>query len=353
MAKTQNFKGRGATISPDNRYTEIRRESFDDGWSTDEQLEKIQTQLFIDNAKKIITYNNSPDVPFDRSINPYKGCEHGCVYCFARPTHAWLDLSPGIDFETKIFHKPDAPELLKKELGHKNYVPAPISLGINTDAYQPVERKLGLTRQILEILVEHKHPLVIVTKSALIERDLDLLHEAAEQQLVRVVMSMTTLKRDLARRMEPRAAAPQRRLDVIQNLTLAGIPVSVLMAPIIPVLNDSEIETMLEAVREAGARNAGYVILRLPHELDSMFVDWLEKNEPLKAKHIMQRVCDLRGGKTYDSTFGKRMRGEGVFAELIAQRFKLARQKLSFPGSLPLRSDLFMPPSLDGQLKLL
>ncbi len=352
MSNSHYLKGRGATLSPDNRYSVTQREAIDDGWYQDEQPEKIPTQLLIDSAKKIITYNQSPDVPFDRSINPYKGCEHGCVYCFARPTHAWLDLSPGIDFETKLFYKPDAPLLLKKELAHKNYTPAPISLGINTDAYQPVERQLGLTRQILEVLVEHKHPLFIVTKSALIERDIDLLAEAARQQLVEVSVSVTTLDRDLSRRMEPRAAAPPRRLEIIKRLTEAGIPVSVLIAPIIPVLNDSEIETMLAAVREAGAVAAGYVILRLPHELDAMFMDWLARHEPLKAEHIMNRIRDLRGGKTYDASFGKRMRGSGIFAELISRRFKLARQRLAFPGSPPLRSDLFIPPVADGQLTL-
>lgn len=353
MAKTQSHKGRGATLSPDNRYCDVQRELVDDGWFQNEQPDKVATQLLIDSARKIITYNQSPDVPFDRSINPYRGCEHGCVYCFARPTHAWLDLSPGIDFETKLFYKPEAPELLKKELAHKNYRPAPISLGINTDAYQPAERQLGLTRQILEILIEHKHPLVIVTKSSLIERDIDLLTEAASRQLLQVVVSVTTLNRDLSRRLEPRAAAPRRRLDVIRNLSKAGVPVSVLMAPIIPVLNDSEIESILSAVCEAGAVDTDYVMLRLPHELDAMFMDWLAKHEPLKAEHIMNRIRDMRGGKTYDAGFGRRMRGAGVFAELIARRFKLARQKLPFPGAKSIRSDLFLPPSLDGQLSLI
>ena len=352
MSKTQQYKGRGASLSPDNRYSEIRREAFDDGWQPEEQADKVHTQLFIDNTKKVITYNNSPDVPFDRSINPYKGCEHGCVYCFARPTHAWLDLSPGIDFETSIFYKPNAPDLLIKELAHKNYRPAPISLGINTDAYQPVERKLGLTRQILEILIEHKHPVVIVTKSALIERDLDLLVEAAEQNLIRVAVSMTTLDMKLNRIMEPRTAAPHRRLEVIKNLSDAGVPVNVLMAPIVPVLNDHEIERILAEVRQAGASNAGYVMLRLPHELDEMLMDWLHKHYPLKAEHIMNRIRDLRGGKTYDAAFGKRMCGEGVFAELISKRFNLAKDKLAFSGSPTLRADLFTPPSLDGQLSM-
>lgn len=352
MPKSHHYTGRGASISPDNRYTDIKREVVDDGWYVEEQPGKIKTQLFIDNTKKIITYNQSPDVPSDRSINPYKGCEHGCVYCFARPTHAWLDLSPGIDFESKIFYKPNAPELLKKELAHKNYIAAPISLGINTDAYQPVERKLGLTRRLLEILVEHKHPVVIITKSALIERDLDLLKEAASHQTVQVVVSLTSLNTKLNKVMEPRTAAPHRRLELIKNLSNAGVPVSVLMAPIIPVLNDYEIEELLAKAREAGAVNAGYVMLRLPHELDSIFMDWLKRFEPLKAEHIMNRVRDLRGGKTYDATFGKRMRGEGVFADLIASRFKMAKQKLAFPGSGELRNDLFVPPSLNGQLQM-
>jgi DNA repair photolyase len=352
MAKTQQYKGRGATLSPDNRYGNQQREAFHDGWFAEECPEQIATQLFVDKARKVITYNQSPDVPFDRSINPYRGCEHGCVYCFARPTHAWLDLSPGMDFETKLFHKPEAAELLVKELAHKHYRCAPVALGINTDAYQPVERRLGLTRRILEVLVEHKHPVSIVTKSALIERDIDLLAKAAQQHLAHVAISVTTLDRRLSRRLEPRAATPQRRLEIIRRLTAAGIPVIVLMAPLIPVLNDSELEGLLEAVHEAGAREAGYVLLRLPHELDEMFMDWLTKHEPLKAEHIMNRIRDARGGKHYDATFGKRMRGTGIFAELIARRFQLAHKRLTFPGVSSLRTDLFIAPSLDRQMAL-
>ena len=352
MAKTQPYKGRGATLSPDNRYSDERREVFDDGWFQDEPVEKISTELLVDRASKIITYNQSPDVPFDRSINPYRGCEHGCVYCFARPTHAWLDLSPGLDFETKLFYKPDAPALLARELASKKYRCAPIALGINTDAYQPVERDLRLTRRILQILVEHRHPVSIVTKSALIERDIDLLAEAASQRLVQVAISVTTLERDLSRRMEPRAAAPQRRLQTIRRLTDAGIPVSVLIAPLIPILNDAELETLLATVREAGALDAGYVVLRLPHELDEMFINWLHRHEPLKAGHIMSRIRDLRGGKNYDASFGRRMSGSGIYAELIGRRFKLAYRKLGFPASPPLRCDLFIPPSLGGQMML-
>ncbi len=352
MAKQHTRKGRGATLSPDNRYSDTTREHVDDGWQADEQAAQIKTQLLIDSAKTIISYNQSPDVPFDRSINPYKGCEHGCVYCFARPSHAWLDLSPGLDFETRLFYKPDAPELLLKELAHKNYQAAPVALGINTDGWQPVEKSLRLSRRLLEILVQYKHPVAIVTKSALIERDLDLLAEAAHQQLVHIAISVTTLDRELCRRMEPRAAAPQRRLEIIQNLTQAGIPVSVLLAPLVPVLNDNEMETLLGAVREAGAVDAGYVLLRLPHEIDAMFVDWLGQHYPLKAEHIMQRIRDMRGGKSYDATFGKRMRGQGIFAEMIRKRFKLAKQKLAFPGAPALRDDLFIKPDLAGQLAL-
>lgn len=352
MSKNHLHKGRGATLSPDNRYADAQREAFDDGWYQDELPNKPTTQLLVDSAKKIITFNQSPDVSFDRSINPYRGCEHGCVYCFARPTHAWLDLSPGLDFETKLFYKPDAPQLLKKELANKRYRAAPLALGINTDAYQPVERQQQLTRRILEILVAHRHPVTIVTKSALIERDIDLLAEAAAQQLAEVAVSVTTLDRDLSRRLEPRAAAPQRRLETIERLSNAGIPVTVLIAPVIPVLNDSELETILGTVRRAGALAAGYVVLRLPHELDDMFMDWLTRHAPLKADHIMNRIRDMRGGKNYEAAFGKRMRGTGLFADLIARRFRLAGRKLDFPGSPPLRSDLFIPPSLDGQLGL-
>lgn len=352
MSKTHQHKGRGATLSPDNRYSGHQHEAFDDGWYPEEQPDRVRTQLYIDNSRKIITYNQSPDVPFDRSINPYRGCEHGCVYCFARPTHAWLDLSPGLDFETRLFHKPGAPMLLMKELANRNYRCAPISLGINTDAYQPVERKLGLTRRILEVLVTHRHPVGIVTKSALIERDIDLLAGAAREQLAEVAITITTLDRNLSRRMEPRAAAPQRRLETVARLTEAGIPVTVLIAPLIPVLNESELETLLDSARKHGAVAAGYVLLRLPHELDDMFVDWLGKHEPLKADHIMNRIHDLRGGKNYDATFGTRMRGTGIFADLIAKRFELAYRRLNFPGSPVLRSDLFVPPVPDGQMTL-
>jgi len=354
MKKIEQYHGRAATISPDNRYSEYHRVSFDDGWdeSETEQSAKIATQLLVDDAKSIISYNQSPDVPFDRSINPYRGCEHGCVYCFARPTHAYLDLSPGLDFETKLFYKPNAAALLKAELSKKNYRCAPIAIGVNTDAYQPVEKQLQLTRQILEVLVEHKHPFYIITKSSLIERDIDLLAEAAKNKLAQVALSLTTLDRKLSRRMEPRAVAPQRRLQTIKRLSEAGIPVEVFIAPLIPVLNDSELETLLTTAREHGAIDAIYILLRLPREVDEIFYQWLIANEPLKAEHIMQRVRDMRGGENYQAQFGQRMRGTGVFADLMEQRFKLAVKKLKFPGGSELRSDLFTAPHPYGQMGL-
>jgi DNA repair photolyase len=347
-------RGRGALDNPDNRFAEHGRESFDDGWGTlDEPAPPLRTELFVDTSKSLINYNDSPDVPFDRSINPYRGCEHGCVYCFARPTHAYLGLSPGLDFESRIFYKPDAAVLLRRELSKPNYQCAPIALGINTDAYQPAERRLGLTRAVIEVLAEFNHPFSIVTKSALIERDLDLLAPLAERQLVQVAVSVTTLDRHLARSLEPRAAAPERRLETIRRLRAAGVPVIVLVAPLIPFLNDDEMETILAEVREAGALDAGYVLLRLPHEVKDLFQDWLAAHVPLKAERVMNRLRDCRGGKDYDSRFGSRMRGEGEYAELISRRFRLARRKLGFPGGdAPLDSSQFKLPRRAVQLDL-
>ncbi|MGD9000662.1 MAG: PA0069 family radical SAM protein [Granulosicoccaceae bacterium] len=338
-------RGRGATLSPDNRYTGQTREAIDDGWGSLEQAgETLVTSLTVDASKTIISYNQSPDVPFDRSINPYKGCEHGCVYCFARPTHAYLDLSPGLDFESRLFYKPDAPVLLQKELAARHYRCAPLMLGINTDAYQPVERKLQLTRQIIEVLNETRHPYSIVTKSALIERDIDPIAEAAAASRASVAISITTLDPALARVMEPRAASPQRRLQTIRSLTQAGIPVAVLVAPLIPVLTDHEMESILEQAREAGAVSAGYVLLRLPHEISDMFADWLHTHMPDKAQHVLNRIRDARGGKAYDARFGTRMRGTGVFAELMTKRFKLAAQRLGFDDHGSLDCSQFAPP---------
>lgn len=338
------LKGRGALGNPDNRFDRLNYEAVDDGWGSLEQApEALRTTLTIDSARTVISYNSSPDVPFDRSINPYRGCEHGCIYCFARPTHAWLGLSPGLDFETKLFYKPNAAALLREEINRKNYCCQPIAVGINTDAYQPVERRLGITREILKVLAEHRHPFSIVTKSALIERDIDVLTVMARDGLVQVAVSITTLDPNLARTLEPRASTPARRLETVARLSAAGVPVMVLVAPLIPVLTDSEFETILSAAHEAGACSAGYVLLRLPHELSDMFSQWLQTHVPLKAEHVMNRVRDCRGGKAYDATYGKRMSGEGVFAELIKKRYRVAMRKLDFPGAGDLDTTLFKP----------
>lgn len=342
------LKGRGATGNPDNRFDAHTREAVDDGWGNlDAPLQPLRTTVQADSARSVIAYNDSPDVSFDRSVNPYRGCEHGCVYCFARPTHAYLGLSPGLDFESRLFYKEDAAALLRKELARPGYRCAPLALGINTDAYQPLERRLRITRQLLEVLLEMRHPLTIVTKSALIERDLDLLSELARQRLVHVLFSITTLERELARTLEPRAAAPQRRLQALQRVSEAGIPVGVMVAPLIPVLTDAELERILEAARAAGAQAAGYVLLRLPHEVKDLFRDWLAQHRPLAAEHVMNRLRDCRGGRDYDARFGTRMRGEGVFAELLAQRFHKAHRALRFPGLPELDSSLFTPPRSD------
>jgi len=319
-------KGRGAGSNVVSRFVELKREAVDDGW---EQAERspLRTELFTDNSRTIISHNDSPDVPFTASINPYKGCEHGCSYCFARPTHTYLDLSAGLDFESKIYCKPGAAPLLETELARPRYTPQVIALGANTDAYQPVEREMRITRSILEVLKTHHNPVAIITKSALVERDIDLLAPMAEMNLVRVFVSVTTLDRELGRRLEPRAAAPQRRLETIRRLQQAGIPVGVLMAPIIPVLNDNEIEQLLGECAAAGADSASYVILRLPHEIKDLFIQWLQEHYPLKAEHVMNRIRDLRGGREYHSEFGERMRGSGQYAELIAHRFSLACKK--------------------------
>ncbi len=338
-------RGRGATSNPDNRFEAHRRELVDDGWgSLDAGPEPLATTLTVDSARSIISYNDSPDVPFDRSINPYRGCEHGCIYCFARPTHAYLGHSPGLDFETRLYYKPDAPELLRAELAKRSYRCAPVMLGINTDAYQPVERRLGLTRRILEVLAECHHPVAVVTKSALIERDIDLFAALAERNLAEVAFSITTLDPQIARTLEPRASSPARRLAAMRRFTDAGVPVSVLAAPLIPVLTDPELERILEAAREAGATAAGYVLLRLPHEVKGLFAEWLEMHAPLKAAHVMNRLRDSRGGREYDAAFGRRMRGSGVYADLISQRFRSVVKRLGFIDAPPLDCSQFRPP---------
>lgn len=321
-------KGRGATLNMVSRYDEQQRERVADDWWPDDELPPLKTTLILDTAKSVISYNDSPDLPFDRSINPYRGCEHGCIYCYARPSHAWLGYSPGLDFETKILYKPDAVAVLRNELAKPTYECAPLALGMNTDAWQPVERQQGITRGILELLAECRHPVGMVTKSALILRDLDLLAEMAKQQLCHIAVTITTLDPELARKLEPRAASPARRLEVVQELSAAGIPVGVAIAPMIPALNDHELEAIMAAAVEAGASNTWYTLLRLPHELSPLFRDWLEMHAPGRARHVMSLIQQMRGGKDYDSDFTTRMRGEGEYARLLQQRYRIAAKRL-------------------------
>ncbi len=320
-------KGRGVLSNESGRYETTTRNLVDDGWMEsrpDEDLPPLRTTVTEDHSKEVIARNQSPDVPFNRSINPYRGCEHGCVYCFARPTHAWLGLSPGLDFETKLFAKTNAAAALRRELARPSYRPEVIALGSNTDPYQPVERQRGITRELLQVLAEARHPVTIVTKSHLILRDLDILSEMAAQRLVRVMISVTTLDRTLARKMEPRAPTPENRLSAIEELNGAGVPSGVLAAPMIPAINDSELENILEAASQAGARSAGYVLLRLPLEIKDLVEEWLEAHFPDRKEKVLKLVRETRGGRLYDSRFGIRKRGSGPYAELLAQRFRLA-----------------------------
>lgn len=342
----QAMHGRGAVSNPDNRYEQWSREWVDDGWGSLEQLpESVPTTLVQDASRTVISYNQSPDMGFDRSINPYRGCEHGCVFCYARPTHAWLGLSPGLDFETRLSYKPDAADVLRAELAKSSYRCRPIALGVNTDAYQPVERKLGITRAVLEVLQECGHPVTLVTKSALIERDIDILSAMAQRNLASVAISIVTLDRSIARTLEPRAAAPQRRLETVRRLSDAGIPVCVLAAPVIPVLTDGELETILKQAREAGAADAAYVLLRLPLEVKGLFEEWLRAHAPLKAEHVMNRIRDCRGGREYDARFGQRMTGTGQYAELLGQRFRVAWKRLGFARQPALDTTQFRRPN--------
>ena len=347
-------KGRGAVSDPPNRYASQHGEAEDDGWNLLDALaqERPCTEWIPLRVSRLIARNRSPDVPFDRSVNPYRGCEHGCIYCFARPTHAWLDLSPGLDFETRIHYKPDAPELLREELAAPGYAPSPLALGINTDAWQPIERRLRITRGLLEVLGEARHPVSIVTKSALIERDLDLLAEMAQRRLVQVAVSVTTLDPELARRMEPRAAAPHRRLATVRRLHEAGIPVGVLVAPVIPFLNDGELEKILAVCRESGAEFAGYVLLRLPHEVAPLFAEWLAVHYPERKARILGRMRDCHGGRLYEASFGHRMQGSGPYAALIARRFERAVERLGYRDPPSLEVAAFRPPGTGGQLPL-
>jgi len=324
-------KGRGAVTNKAGRYEAAEREAVDDGWGSaaeDDEAPPLKTTITLDHSRTVIARNQSPDVPFDRSINPYRGCEHGCVYCFARPTHAWLGLSPGLDFESRLFVKPDAPKLLERELRHPSYKPAVIAMGTNTDPYQPIERRYRITRGILEVLSAFNHPVGIVTKSALIQRDIDILAPMAKKRLARAFVSITTLDADLARKLEPRASTPARRLQAIRALSEAGVPVGVMVAPVIPALTDSGIEQVLAAAVEAGASSAGHVLLRLPLEIKDLFAEWLEEHYPMKAKRVLSLVRGTRDGRLNDASFGSRMRGTGAYAGLIEDRFRSACRRL-------------------------
>ena len=341
-------KGRGAASKVAGRFEKRELRGEDDGWgSVYEALDDapaLRTQVTEERARSIISRNRSPDIAFSQSVNPYRGCEHGCVYCFARPSHAYLDLSPGLDFETKLFAKTNAAALLRAELGKPGYVPAPIALGINTDGWQPIERRHGISRACLAVLLETRHPLSIVTKGSALLRDLDLLAELAKLGLVCVYVSITSLDNTLSSTLEPRAAAPHTRLKMIAALREAGVPTGVLVAPVIPMITDMHLEHILEAAREAGAQSAGYVLLRLPHELKDIWREWLRLHYPDRAEHVMSLIRQMRGGKDYDSAFGSRMRGQGPFADLIAMRFAKARKRFGYGQLPPLRGDLFVPP---------
>jgi DNA repair photolyase len=338
-------RGRSTASNVSGRYEPLARVAFDDGWQGLEELPPFKTTVTVDTTRKIITHNDSPDLSFDRSINPYRGCEHGCVYCFARPTHAYLGLSPGLDFESKLFMKPNAPELLERELSAPGYTPKTIAIGTNTDPYQPIERRYQIMRRILEVLDRAGHPVGIVTKSALVLRDLDILTRMAKRDLVKVAMSVTTLDPKLARAMEPRAATPPRRLGALRELIKAGVPASALVAPVIPAINDAEIERILEAIAETGVRHAGYVLLRLPLEIKDLFREWLMENFPDRYRHVINLIRQTRGGKDYDSTWGKRMTGSGPIAWMIGRRFEVACERLGFNlTSVKTTTQHFVPP---------
>ncbi|MCP5410896.1 MAG: PA0069 family radical SAM protein [Alphaproteobacteria bacterium] len=364
--RPERLRGRGALSNAVGRYERHSRTLLDDGWSNsraapampqrevpfagdEDSLPPLRTEVTLDASRTIIARNQSPDISFDQSINPYRGCEHGCVYCFARPSHAWLGMSPGVDFETRLFAKPDAARLLAKELSAPGYVPRTIAIGTNTDPYQPVERTMRITRSILEVLRDFRHPVAIVTKSPLILRDLDILSEMAGMGLAKAAISVTTLDRKLARAMEPRAGTPTRRLQAIRGLADAGVPAGVMFAPAIPALNDHEMEAVLSAAREAGARSAGYVLLRLPLEIKDLFREWLDANAPDRARHVMTLVRSMRGGRDYDPNWNTRMKGTGPYAELMARRFHMAVRRLGLnQPSKPLNLGKFRRPPQSG-----
>ena len=349
----QRRRARAAQSNASGRYEPCQRESFDDGWDIAEEEVLLHTEVVTQIPRRVITRNTSPDIHFDRSINPYRGCEHGCIYCFARPSHAFLGLSPGLDFETRLVARPDAAPLLREELSAPGYQVAPIAIGTNTDPYQPIEKRYRAMRGILEVLQEFRHPVTIVTKGALIERDLDILGEMARDGLVQVGVSVTTLDRELSRRMEPRAPSPTRRLATIGALAGAGCPVRLMAAPVIPGLTDHEIEAITSAAADAGATSAEWIMLRLPAEVSPLLQEWLARHYPDRAHKIMARVREMHGGKDYDSQWGRRMRGEGVFADLIGRRFGLAARRCGLTRErLALRCDLFRVPGRARQLSL-
>ncbi|MDX8353501.1 PA0069 family radical SAM protein [Cognatiyoonia sp. IB215182] len=354
VQKLHRAPGRAAGSNPHNRFDQISVEAVDDGWTRDEELPVLRTEVRDEVARKVISRNNSPDLSFDRSINPYRGCEHGCIYCFARPSHAFLGHSPGLDFETKLIARPNAAERLRAELANPRYKPAIIGIGTNTDPYQPIEKERKIMREILEVLRDFNHPVGIVTKGTLIERDIDILAEMAAKDLTRVGISVTTLDPKTSRAMEPRVPLPAARLRTIRRLTDAGIPVRVMVSPVVPALTDHELEAILEAAAEAGAVAASSIILRLPREVATLFRDWLTEHYPDRAARVMGRVRELHGGKDYDPNFGTRMVGKGQWAAMMQQRFKRATRKLGLDRSLPpLRTNLFaVPPQPGDQLTL-
>ncbi len=327
--KAQALKGRGAVSNITGRFEVQDSEWIDDGWHREDTDDsRIQTQIHTEIAKSILSHNQSPDLPFSTSLNPYRGCEHGCIYCFARPTHAYLGLSPGLDFETQLYAKTNAADLLRRELAQANHQVSPIALGVNTDAYQPCERQLGITRDVLKVLQECRHPVGLITKSSLIERDIDIISDMARDKLAIVAITITTLDHQISRQLEPRAASPTRRLQIIERFAKAGIPVSVSVAPVIPFVTEQELEKVLTSAVNAGAKAAGYTILRLPHEVNPLFQEWLSTHFPERAERVMNRIRDMRGGQDYKAEFGSRMRGEGVWADLIRQRFLKTLKRL-------------------------
>lgn len=348
------LRARGAAQNPAGRFEPYARAAEPDGWDIPEEERLLRTEVTVERPRSVISRNDSPDIPFDRSLNPYRGCEHGCIYCFARPSHGYLGMSAGLDFETRLVAKPSAPDLLARELSRPGYRPAPLAIGTNTDPYQPIEKQWRIMREILEVLEAHNHPVGIVTKSALVTRDADILGRMAEKGLAKVALSITTLDRKLARMMEPRAATPPKRLEALRTLADAGVPVSVMIGPVIPALNDQEIERILDSAQAAGAREAGYIILRLPLEVSPIFKDWLLRHYPDRYRHVISLIRSMRGGKDYDAEWGKRMKGAGPYAWQIGRRFEIAAKRLELNvEKRRLRTDLFKPPAQAGEQLML